>query len=148
MLGSMRRRYASRLAGPAPEASSAAVSRSMRSNKGSGTEPELTLARLLRKKLTRSKLPGSPDFVYPRAKLAVFVHGDWWHRNPALNLPLPKKHRAFWSRKFARNVERDRLVREELEATGWQVLVVWEHEVSEDAVAVARRIRSLASSGR
>ena len=120
----------------------------MRANKGSGTKPELTLARLLRKRLVRSKLPGSPDFVYPRARLAVFVHGDFWHRNPALELPLPTRHRAFWQRKFARNAERDRLVKEELEALGWRVLVVWENEVKSDPREVARRIsRMVASQG-
>jgi DNA mismatch endonuclease (patch repair protein) len=113
----------------------------MQSNKGSGTKPELILASLLRKKLILSELPGRPDFIYPKARLAVFVHGDWWHRNPKLNLPMPRRHRAFWARKFARNVERDFLVKEELEAMGWRVLVVWESEVKADPKGVARRIK-------
>jgi DNA mismatch endonuclease (patch repair protein) len=143
MSNRMRRRYASRPVGPAPKPSSQAVSRSMKANRSSGTKPELVLAKLLRKKLARHNLPGSPDFVYPRAKLAVFVHGDFWHRCPVCDLPLPRTHREFWRRKFARNVERDRLNQKELEGMGWRVLVVWEHEVMDDAKASARRIRDL-----
>lgn len=114
----------------------------MKSNKGSGTRPELILARLLRKRLTRSKLPGRPDFAYPREKVAVFVHGCWWHRCPRENFPLPKTHTAFWKRKFARNVERDRLNREELESMGWKVIEIWEHEVKANPRGCAERIRA------
>lgn len=110
-----------------------------------GTKPELALARLLGRKLVRSKLPGSPDFVYSAAKLVVFVHGCFWHRCPIHSKQPPKTHTAFWRRKFARNVERDRLNREELELMGWRVQEVWEHEVREDPTAVANRIRKLAT---
>jgi DNA mismatch endonuclease, patch repair protein len=101
----------------------------MKSNKRSGTRPEVVLSRLLRKKLTVSALPGRPEFVYSRPRVAVFVHGCFWHRCPVDDLPLPKTHTAFWRRKFARNVERDRLNREELESMGWKVIEIWEHEV-------------------
>jgi DNA mismatch endonuclease (patch repair protein) len=134
------RNYVTRPVGPPPKPSSTAVSRSMQSNRGLGTKPELTLGRLLRRKILRSKLPGSPDFVYPRAKLAVFVHGCWWHRCPVDNLPKPKTHAAFWRRKFARNVERDRLNREELQSMGWEVIEIWEHEVKANPRACAERV--------
>lgn len=117
----------------------------MKSNRSSGTGPELVLARLLRRRLVKSSLPGSPDFVYRQARLAVFVHGDFWHRNPARDLPLPRRHRDFWRRKFARNIERDQLVRRELEAMGWRVLVVWESEVRSDPRLCAGRIRAAAA---
>ena len=113
----------------------------MKSNKGRGTSPELVLSRLLRRDLADTQLPGRPDFVYPRAKLAVFVHGCFWHRCPADNPPLPKTHRAFWRRKFARNVERDRLNREELESLGWKVIEIWEHEVKSNPRDCAKRIQ-------
>jgi DNA mismatch endonuclease, patch repair protein len=114
----------------------------MRGNIPIGTKPEIALAKQLGKKLSRSNLPGSPDIVYRRAKLAVFVNGCFWHRCPQHGGPLPKTHRAFWKRKFERNVERDRLNREELEATGWSVLVVWEHELREDPRRCARRVKA------
>lgn len=133
--------YATAKVGPPPRALSRIVSKSMKSNRRSGTKPELLLARLLRMKITHSRLPGSPDFVYRRAKLAVFVHGCFWHRCPVHGKTLPKTHAAFWRRKFERNVERDRLNREELEAIGWRVLVVWEHELREDPRRCARRVK-------
>lgn len=120
----------------------------MKSNKASGTGPELELAAALGKELTKSELPGSPDFVFPRTKLAVFVHGCFWHRCPLHGQTLPKTNTEFWRRKFARNIERDRLNKKELRSMGWRVLEVWEHEVREDPVAVAKRIRKLATAKR
>jgi DNA mismatch endonuclease (patch repair protein) len=117
----------------------------MKSNRASGTRPEIILAKLLRKRLVKSNLPGSPDFVYPRARLAVFVHGDFWHRCPQCNLALPKRHREFWRRKFARNVERDELVKKELEVLGWRVMVVWGHELRDDPSGAASRVRKFTS---
>ena len=139
-----RRRYATKPVGAAPKASSPPVPKSMRSNKRSGTRLEITLSRLLRKKLRPSALPGRPDFVYENAKLAVFAHGCFWHRCPRDRYQLPRTHRLFWKRKLERNVERDRLNRVELEAMGWRVVEVWEHEVREDPAAVAQKIRGLA----
>lgn len=140
------RKYKSPPAGASPSPVSDAVSHSMRSNKRMGTTPELILARLLRKRITRSNLPGSPDFVYNKEKLAVFVHGDWWHSCPVCKPALPKHHRKFWKRKFERNVERDRLDKEELEALGWRVLVVWGHEIKQNPQAVALKIRGLVAT--
>jgi DNA mismatch endonuclease, patch repair protein len=101
------------------------------------------LSRLLRKPISRSSLPGKPDFVYQRARLAVFVHGDWWHRCPVCNIPLPRVHRAYWKRKLDRNVERDRLVKMELQALRWRVVEIWEHEIKSDPKAAADRIKRL-----
>jgi len=138
------RSYVSKSVGPSPRPTSRAITRSMRSNKGSGTRPELALASLLRKRLTRSKLPGRPDFVYFRSRLAVFVQGCWWHGCPEHYRP-PQTHAAFWKRKLERNREKDRLDRLELESMGWRVLEVWEHELKADPSAVARRIRARAA---
>ena len=137
------RAYSSKSVGPSPKTSSRSVSKSMRSNKKSGTGPELILSRLLRKKLVKSDLPGSPDFVYRKARVAVFVNGCFWHRCPVCNLNVPKTNPEFWQRKFARNIERDRLVKGELERAGWYVMQIWEHEVRADPSTVAREIKSV-----
>lgn len=136
------RMYVSRPVGPSPASASKSVSRSMRSNRGSGTKPELVLAKLLRRKVVHSTLPGSPDFVYRGAKLAVFVHGCFWHRCPIHARALPRTNTEFWRRKFERNVERDKLNRQELKRMGWNVMEVWEHEVKENPVGVKQRIVS------
>ncbi len=136
--------YSTAVVGRSPPPTSEAVTRVMRSNKSTGTSPELALGRLLRKKPARSRLPGRPDFVYSRARLAVFVHGCWWHRCPVEDYPLPKTHTDFWRRKFERNVERDRLNAGALKAMGWNVIVVWEHEVKRDPKGTERRVKGLA----
>jgi DNA mismatch endonuclease, patch repair protein len=141
-----KRTYSSKPVGKSPKASSRSVTNSMRSNRASGTIPELTLARLLRRKLVSNGLPGRPDIVYARPKVAVFVHGCFWHRCPICDLPLPKTNPDFWRRKFERNVERDQINRLELESIGWRVLEVWEHEIKENPKAVASKIRLEASN--
>jgi DNA mismatch endonuclease, patch repair protein len=142
MADSLHRAYVSKPVGRSPAASSVAVSKSMRSNVASGTKPEVALAKYLRKRVKKNDLLGRPDFVYPKQKVAVFVHGCYWHRCPVDALPIPKTHTAFWRRKFERNVERDRLNREELESIGWNVIELWEHEVRSDPRACAERVLS------
>lgn len=139
--GRGKRSYSTRPVGKSPKSSSRSVTKSMRSNRALGTMPELTLARLLRRKLVSNNLPGRPDIVYARSKVAVFVHGCFWHRCPVCDLGLPKTNTEFWRRKFERNVERDKLNRMELESMGWKVLEVWEHEVKQGPRLVAARIR-------
>ena len=108
------------------------ISKSMRANKGKNTKPELRMRRLLRDagavgyRLHKKGIPGRPDMAFVGRKVAVFVHGCFWHRCPYCKLKLPKTHRVFWEKKFERNVERDRLNLAVLKKTGWKVIVVWE----------------------
>ncbi len=112
--------------------------KSMRGNKRRDTKPEITVRRLLREigfpgyRLDWKKAPGHPDIAYPGRKLAIFVHGCFWHRCPTCNLPIPKKNRAYWEAKFERNVSRDERVRAELEEKGWRVVTIWEHQLKKD----------------
>ncbi len=113
----------------------------MRGNKSSGTKPELLLSRLLGKKIGSNTLPGKPDFVFPRKKIAVFLHGCFWHRCPHCALDLPKRNREYWVSKFERNKRRDRRIRRELESMGWRVMEVWEHELREDPSGIRKEIQ-------
>ena len=80
-----------------------------------------------RYRLHRRDLPGSPDLVFPRLKIAAFVHGCFWHRHAGCKYSYnPKSNVEFWSRKFHNNVARDERVKGELERLGWQVIVIWE----------------------
>lgn len=112
-----------------------AVSRSMRSNKGKGTIPELKVRKILREigypgyRLNWAKAPGRPDIAYPGRKIAIFVNGCFWHRCPYCHPSMPVAHRDYWEAKFARNVERDRREIAELESEGWSVVVIWECEL-------------------
>lgn len=143
-----RRVYSTTPVGKSPVASSVSVSRSMKSNRASGTMPELILAQLLRKRLVSNHLPGRPDIVYPRLKVVIFVNGCFWHRCPVCALPPPKTNPEFWTRKFKRNVERDIFNKKELEEMGWRVLVVWEHELKTDPRLAVAKITKILSRER
>ena len=88
-----------------------------------------------------SPLFGHPDFFFPKERLAVFVDGCFWHGCP-LHGTRPQTNRAFWRRKLARNAARDRLVKQELRASKWRVLRIWQHELSRKSeVRCVARIR-------
>ncbi len=74
-------------------------------------------------------LPGKPDFVFPRLRLAVFVDGCFWHGCP-LHGTQPRQNAEFWQMKIAKNQARDLLVTRTLRARGWRVLRIWEHELT------------------
>ncbi|GAA5533800.1 very short patch repair endonuclease [Deinococcus aluminii] len=96
------------------------------------TDIELALRSALHRKGYRFRknvkaLPGSPDIVFPSKKLAVFVDGDFWH---GWRFEERKsKLKPFWREKVERNIARDTQNAADLEALGWRVLRVWEHDV-------------------
>ncbi len=75
------------------------------------------------------KLPGKPDFIFPKIKAAVFVDGCFWHGCPK-HATWPKTRAAFWLAKITGNKARDRKVNRLLRAKGWAVLRIWEHELT------------------
>jgi DNA mismatch endonuclease (patch repair protein) len=75
------------------------------------------------------KLPGKPDFVFPRLKLAVFVDGCFWHGCPK-HETRPKSRAVYWLAKISGNKARDRRVDYALRKRGWVVMRIWEHELS------------------
>jgi DNA mismatch endonuclease (patch repair protein) len=79
--------------------------------------------------------------VFTRARVAVFVDGCFWHRCP-LHATAPKANFDYWAAKLRRNVARDRRADEALQAAGWCVVRVWEHEAVDNA---ARRVAALVS---
>lgn len=121
--------------GPSPPPSSAAVSKVMRANKARDTVPELLLRRALRGAglpgyvVSPRGLPGRPDVAFRRAKVAIFVHGCFWHRCPHCRPALPKSNRSFWYKKFRLNVARDKRKAQGLRGDGWVVLTFWECKV-------------------
>jgi len=75
-----------------------------------------------------AKLPGTPDLVFPRSKVALFIDGCFWHGCPTHGV-RPRTNRAFWADKLKKNVERDKQTNRELREIGWKVIRCWEHEV-------------------
>lgn len=91
-------------------------------------------------------LPGRPDIVMPARRLAVFVHGCFWHRHGGCSkTTTPKANARFWREKFEANVARDARNLADLRKLGWRVVVVWECE-THDTKQLRRRLLRLASA--
>jgi DNA mismatch endonuclease (patch repair protein) len=93
----------------------------------------------------RADLPGAPDIVFPAARLAVFVDGDFWHGNnwEMLSAKLRRGHNsAYWIRKIERNAARDLEQTHELTTMGWLVVRVWESEIRRDVNEAAARVEA------
>ena len=125
------------------------VSKSMRSNKGKGTKPELEVRKILRElgypgyRLNWKKAPGRPDIAYPGRKIAIFVNGCFWHRCPVCNLPMPKSHSDFWKNKIEKNVQRDERKNKELVDAGWTVITMWECEIKKKQFDIKTRLSKI-----
>lgn len=102
-------------------------------------------SRGLRYRLNDERLPGRPDLVFPSRRIAVFVHGCFWHRHPGCpSTRTPKSRVAFWEAKFVENTARDARVEATLRERGWRVIVVWECETRDQArlAAIAADIQT------
>jgi DNA mismatch endonuclease, patch repair protein len=119
----------------------------MRRVKGRDTSPERRVRRLIwrlggRYRLNRADLPGRPDIVLAGRRLAIFVHGCFWHGHDcARGARVPKTNRDYWVGKVARNRARDVAAQERLRTLGWRVETVWECELK-DAAALEARVWS------
>jgi DNA mismatch endonuclease (patch repair protein) len=113
---------------------------------GRNTKPELLLRSLLHRagfrfRLHVKNLPGRPDIVLPKYRIAIFVHGCFWHRHPGCrNATMPSTRPEFWAAKFEGNVERDARNAAALEEAGWTVFTVWECDLKSDPQSAVRRL--------
>lgn len=89
-----------------------------------------------RYRLHDKKLPGKPDLVFPRYRLAVFVHGCFWHGHDCPRGRRPSSNTAFWDRKITANIARDRRACAELAALGYQMMVLWQCTIDADLAAL------------
>lgn len=133
--------------GKSPKSVNLNALRTMQANRPEGTGPELALRAALRAaglrgyRLNLRGVPGRPDVAFVRVKLAVFVHGCFWHRCPTCDPQLPKRHGKFWRKKLDANVERDERTRKRLERLGWSLLEFWECEIERDVNKCALRVQ-------
>lgn len=129
-----------RLAVSTTNETDAARSAQMSRIRGRDTKPELRVRRALhaagfRYRLHAKDLPGRPDLVFRGRRIALFVHGCFWHQHPDPNCKLsrmPKSKLDFWRPKLEGNRVRDEKTRSALEAGGWTVIEVWECETKPD----------------
>lgn len=137
------------------------TSRIMSAVKRRDTRPELLLRRELfrrglRYRVDTSSLVGRPDIVFPRARLAVFVDGDFWHGHGWRERGFTSLEEQFaghrdpkkWVAKITRNVERDLEVNDELRRQGWRVLRVRASSLERDLASTADLIEATVRCGR
>lgn len=126
--------------------------------KSKNTRPELALRRALwvrgmRFRVNLKTLPGKPDIVFTRAKIAVFCDGDFWHGHnwalrgiPSLEEEL-KSYTPFWRDKILGNIRRDEVNTARLKSEGWMVIRIWESDIKKDvekcATLVEERYRDI-----
>jgi len=102
--------------------------------RSTNTKPELVVRKLLhslglRFRLHRKDLPGRPDLAFPKYRVALFVHGCFWHQHPDCRLASrPKTRTEYWGPKLASNVARDKRHARALEEMGWRIETIWECE--------------------
>jgi DNA mismatch endonuclease (patch repair protein) len=109
--------------------------------KSKNTTPELRVRRAVhsagfRYSLHRKELPGTPDLVFRRFKLVVFVHGCFWHWHGCRRSRMPASNRGYWEAKIARNVARDAADLAALDALGWRHIIIWECELDAGIAAL------------
>lgn len=96
------------------------------------TSPERKIHNILKGRkinhVMHPKISGSPDIIFPKSKIAVFIHGCFWHKCPKHYI-APKTRRKYWSEKIRKNATRDTEAVKKLKLNGWRVIRIWEHEI-------------------
>lgn len=129
-----------------PKPANAQVSLTMSRIRAKDTKPELIVRACLRAagligyRLHYDKAPGRPDITFVNRKLAVFVHGCFWHGCPHCQPPRPKRNTWYWGPKLARNRERDGEKAAALRKEGWRVLTLWECRIKRSPDAQVSRV--------
>lgn len=107
----------------------------MRRIRSKDTGPEMVVRRLTysmgyRYRLHGKDIPGKPDIVFPARRKVIFIHGCFWHQHPECREGRPPKSNSnYWYPKLERNKQRDKKVLEQVVASGWDALVIWECEL-------------------
>ena len=108
--------------------------------KAKNTKPETIVRKYLfsegfRYRKNDKRYPGTPDVVLPKYKTMIFVNGCFWHGHEGCKYFVwPKNNEEFWQKKITANIERDRRDFSQLEALGWNVIVIWECQLKPKTV--------------
>lgn len=111
--------------------------------KSRDTKPEMRIRRALhaagyRFRVDAKGFPGRPDLIFTRKKVAILVHGCFWHQHNGCKVShIPKTRPEYWRNKFEANKKRDLIVYEKLASMDYTVLVIWECELKDDRRIVA-----------
>jgi DNA mismatch endonuclease, patch repair protein len=112
--------------------------------RGKNTSPEMKLRKKIfslgiRGYRLHYNLPGKPDIVFTKKKIAIFVDGCFWHKCP-ICFQEPETRKEFWMKKIGSNVERDLKNTKQLQEEGWTVLRFWEHEIRKTPDNIVQKI--------
>jgi len=103
---------------------------------GKNTKPELIVRKYLYANGVRyrlhAKLPGRPDIIVRKKKLAIFVNGCFWHAHDCKRFSWPQTNVEFWKDKIESNAARDNKNYAQLKAEGWRVFVIWQCQIKND----------------
>jgi DNA mismatch endonuclease, patch repair protein len=115
--------------------------------RGKNTAPEIKLRKMLfaagiRGYRIHYKLPGKPDIVFTKKKIAIFIDGCFWHKCPVC-FQEPENRKEFWMKKIRSNIERDKKVNEQLKNDGWTIIRIWEHQIRKKPEDSLRKILNL-----
>jgi DNA mismatch endonuclease, patch repair protein len=112
--------------------------------KAKNTGPEIKLRKLLSAHDIRGyrihyNLPGKPDIVFTKKKIAIFIDGCFWHKCPVC-FQEPETRKEFWMKKIQSNIDRDKKVNDQLKDDGWTVMRFWEHDVRKNPEVIVKKI--------
>lgn len=121
--------------------------KNMQNIRSKGTEPERIIMRELKKQNIYfakhvETLPGKPDIVFRKRKIAVFVDSDFWHGHPKRCI-MPKSNRKYWAQKIEGNKQRDKTVNRTLKKEGWKIIRLWENDIKRNSASSVKRIIDL-----
>lgn len=120
--------------------------RIMQAVKSKDTAFEMRVRRLLhakgyRYRLHKKALPGCPDLVFSSRRKVIFLHGCFWHGHPCTRgKRVPKSNTDYWTAKISRNKTRDAAAQAELQALGWESLIVWECELAKAPASILSKV--------
>ena len=125
-----------------------ARSRIMLSIRSKDTRPELYVRKRIwsegfRYRLHVKTLPGTPDLVLSKYRMAVFVHGCFWHQHDCPNATRPSSNTEYWDHKLDRNIVRDALHRSRLDELDWEVVTVWECNLETGTKSLLAKLKSI-----
>jgi DNA mismatch endonuclease, patch repair protein len=124
----------------------------MRAVKSKDTKPEVIVRSLVHRlgyrfRLHRKDIPGTPDIAFPGRHKVIFIHGCFWHGHDCKRgSRVPKANRDYWEMKIERNKRRDAINVDALKQLQWQILVIWECEIT-DSKVLTRRLSDFLNCG-
>ena len=119
-------------------------SRNMSRIRSKNTRPEIAVRKYLFSRGYRYRvnynITGKPDIVFPKKKIAIFIHGCFWHLHGCKYSTMPKSNKQFWENKLNRNKIRDKIVESRLNDEGWNIYTVWECELKDNRERCLERL--------